>query len=40
MLIYVKHLHWVNTPTTFRHGQCYTDGILTLTLNKPWFTLE
>lgn len=24
MLIYVKHLPWVNTlPATFSHGQCY-----------------
>lgn len=40
MLIYVKHLHWVNTHTMFHQDSVTWDEILTLTLNKPWFTLE
>lgn len=38
--MYVKHLHWVNTPTMFSVDNVTRDEILTLTLNKPWFTSE
>lgn len=38
--MYVKHLHWVNTPQCSAMDNVTWDEILTLTLNKPWFILE